>query len=83
MSMTRSVQLFVGIIAMGCLMATPAWAGSPEEDLGTGSAIPLKPGVRAGTPELADPWITVPPCPEGVSRPAGACGFREILCHRW
>jgi len=53
-------------------MAMPAWAGDTDVDVGTTSITPLQAGARAGTPELANPWITVPPCPEGVSRPAGA-----------
>ena len=72
MSVARSVQYFIGCAAMMCLMVVPAGAGDAEADLGTTSINPLKAGARAGTPELADPWVTVPPCPEGVSRPAGA-----------
>ncbi len=72
MSSTRTVQCFVGIITMSCLMANPTYAGQTEVDLGAGSATPLQAGVRAESAERANPWVTVPPCPEGVSRPAGA-----------
>ena len=72
MSGQRTVQCFVGIITMSCLMANPTYAGQTEVDLGAGSATPLQAGVRAESAERANPWVAVPPCPEGVSRPAGA-----------
>lgn len=67
--MRRQMILGMALIA-GLSMAAPLHA--TVADNGTSVSVPPEVGTQGATATRSDPWVAIPACPVGVSRPAGA-----------
>jgi hypothetical protein len=66
----RSTLLSAAVM-VAVLVTAPAIALPSESDGEGGIAPALPQGLQGESVTLSSPWITVPPCPHGVSRPTG------------
>ncbi|MCP4896173.1 MAG: hypothetical protein GY906_04290 [bacterium] len=68
----KNVQVAIGLLLIVVAGAVPGYAADPVADNGTTVADPPPVGTMGDVETLNNPWVTIPACPVGVSRPAGA-----------
>jgi len=72
MDQMRRRGAFVVVVVSTLLGAGSAVAVGPDADNGTVVGVPPAVGTQGATVTRSDPWVALPACPVGVSRPAGA-----------
>jgi non-specific serine/threonine protein kinase len=68
----RRRSVLVVVLMSTLLGAGPVTAAGPDADDGTAVGVPPAVGTQGVTVTRNNPWVALPACPHGVSRPAGA-----------
>jgi hypothetical protein len=66
------LRLALVILVAPCLAGATDGTAGHQADCGTIVAASASSDLDHDDAKLAGPWVAIPPCPEGVSRPAGA-----------
>jgi hypothetical protein len=64
--------LLLAVVTATALITAPTLGITQESDGGSEAGPALPPGLHGESVTLSNPWVTIPPCPHGVSRPTGA-----------